>query len=169
MASKIVKIRVKKRRPEVSGQLQGETLQPSPIPPPEPLVPFDANTRTNMALVRRETLLMSGQDTQKIDKQLAVATSMYNEEFMRVKTELQEKLLNPEFIDMLADMMVDIEALHSFTKGMFRDGKKARGDAYDATKMIQKILIEIFADSKGQYRVRNNLYMDRAYDAGIIT
>lgn len=48
-APKIIKIKIK-RRPVVSGQVQGETLQPSPIPPPEPLVPADANTRTAVAL-----------------------------------------------------------------------------------------------------------------------
>jgi hypothetical protein len=49
-APKIIKIKIK-RRPVVSGQVQAETLQPSPIPPPEPLVPADANTRTALALL----------------------------------------------------------------------------------------------------------------------
>ena len=49
-APKIIKIKIK-RRPVVSGQLQRETLQPSPIPPPEPLVPADANTRTAVSFI----------------------------------------------------------------------------------------------------------------------
>jgi len=48
-APKIIKIKIK-RRPVVSGQVQSETLQPSPIPPPMSLEPANPNTKTEMPL-----------------------------------------------------------------------------------------------------------------------
>lgn len=55
-APKIIKIKIK-RRPVVSGQVQGETLQPSPIPPPMSLEPANPDTKTEMHLGAMPELL----------------------------------------------------------------------------------------------------------------
>ena len=55
-APKIIKIKIK-RRPVVSGQVQGETLQPSPIPPPMSLEPANPNTKTDITLGEMPELL----------------------------------------------------------------------------------------------------------------
>jgi hypothetical protein len=46
----IIKIK-RKRRPVLPGQNKVETLEPSPIPPPEPLVPANPNIQTALSLL----------------------------------------------------------------------------------------------------------------------
>ena len=49
-APKIIKIK-RGRRPVLPGQKRVKTLEPSPIPPPEPLVPANPNTKTALSLL----------------------------------------------------------------------------------------------------------------------
>jgi hypothetical protein len=99
---------------------------------------------------------------------LEVATRMYNEEFMRVKMAILQQFSNTEFIDKLADKIVDIPALYLFREGMFKSGARVSGSPYDATEMIRPILFEIFHEAEVGIRdARNNYQYERAGLVGI--
>lgn len=99
---------------------------------------------------------------------LEVATRMYNEEFMRVKMAILQQFSNTEFIDKLAEKIVDIPALYLFREGMFKSGAKVSGSPYEATEMIRPILFEIFHEAEVGIRdARNNYQYERAGLVGI--
>jgi hypothetical protein len=99
---------------------------------------------------------------------LEVATRMYNEEFMRVKMAILQHFSNTEFIDKLAEKIVDIPALYLFREGMFKSGAKVSGSPYEATEMIRPILFEIFHEAEVGIRdARNNYQYERAGLVGI--
>jgi hypothetical protein len=54
-APRIIKIK-RRRRPVLPGQKKGETLEPSPIPPPAPLVPANPNVQTALSLLSQLTI-----------------------------------------------------------------------------------------------------------------